>query len=438
MRPPPHARGPSPRRAPPYGFGLRRYMREHLHRRLFLWFGLTIVATAGAVTVVAAAFGREGGWRREEALISGYFQNRFAEVWSDPARRDRYAQDVSRDLDLDLVLKDPDGTRLGVFGKDMCDRPWIVRTIRSADATVGSASVCLERHWQHDPWKLAFGFLVVLGILWAASGKVARRLTLPLAELSRVARDLGEGRLKSRYELGASEPGEIGALAESVNEMAARIERQLADQRELMAGVSHELRTPLARIRLLIELIRDLEGGGARLDEIEREVVEIDGLVGELLASARLDFAALVKRPLDAGDLVRRALERAGLEPSLGVIETRETAFEGDVTLLQRALSNLVENAKRHGGGLVALRVAREDGALVFVVEDAGPGFPPDGEGKVFVPFAPRANGEPREAGSLGLGLALVKRIAEAHGGQAFAENREGGGARVGLRIPAK
>ena len=104
--------------------------------------------------------------------------------------------------------------------------------------------------------------------------------------------------------------------------MAARIERQLADQRELLAAVSHELRTPLARIRLLVEIARRRGAAGsgkptpATLDEIEREAIEIDTLVGELLASARLDFQALSRSRSTRWRSARRALERAGEAPA--------------------------------------------------------------------------------------------------------------------------
>jgi signal transduction histidine kinase len=226
-------------------------------------------------------------------------------------------------------------------------------------------------------------------------------------------------------------PDELSVLARAVNDMADRIGKQIADQRELLAVVSHEIRTPLGHMRVLLDLARDGDDP-ATLDELEREVLEVDRLVDRLLASSRLEFDQIDRRPLMADALAARALARAELPPELLGVETDALALEGDATLLGRALANLLENARVHGGGLVALRVRREGGRLAFVAEDAGPGLPAAARERMFESFVRGGGG-----GKLGLGLALVQRIAAAHGGQAFAEDREGGGARVGLWVAA-
>jgi two-component system OmpR family sensor kinase len=275
-------------------------------------------------------------------------------------------------------------------------------------------------------------------VLWAASGAIARRLSRPLGELARVANELGAGNLAARARLGRHHHGEMAALAVTINEMASRIERHLAEQREVLAAVSHELRTPLARIRILTEMGRDQGVAHKTLDDLDREVIEMDTLVGDLLASSRLDFAALSKRPLNAAEAAARALERAGADPSALLVEDEagpteaEIRVEADATLLGRALANLIDNARKHGGGVEALRVKRENGHVAFEIEDHGEGLPDGEETRIFEPFYRRS-----EQGSLGLGLALVRRIAEAHGGRAFAENRRMGGARVGIELPA-
>src|SRR5580700_116554 len=173
-------------------------------------------------------------------------------------------------------------------------------------------------------------------MIWGASGAIARRLSRPLVELARVAVALGNGRYESRVRFGRhQQPGEVAIVAMAVNQMAERIERHLAEQRQLLAAVSHELRTPLSRIRLLTEIERDRLSAGdpatiKMLDELDREVMEIDALVGDLLASSRIEFAVHAPRPLDAAETAARALERAGVDPSVLVVEASGTSVEAD------------------------------------------------------------------------------------------------------------
>jgi signal transduction histidine kinase len=273
--------------------------------------------------------------------------------------------------------------------------------------------------------------------IWAATAKLTRRLTRPLQDLTRVTRELGEGKLESRVRLDHHHRGEVGILAESINDMAKRIERQLKDQRELLAGVSHEIRSPLARLRVLAEL---LQGGTPTPDlhtKIEREVAEIDDLVGKLLASSRLDFGALDLQPLSARDVALRALERAGLQAELLSDSADDAGLKGDATLLARALGNLLENAQHHAGGVERLLLRADDQQVYFEVADAGPGLSPEALAHGFDPFFRGSqDGQATSRGALGLGLSLVRRIARAHGGDARIENRSPTGALAVLMLP--
>ena len=290
------------------------------------------------------------------------------------------------------------------------------------------------------PVRALFMFGAPAALLWIGAGRVARRIARPLYHLTRAAQDLGAGNLKVRVSAENLGFDELAVLAYAFNEMAARLERQLADERELLASVSHELRTPLSRIRLLVEIARQAQASAGpdphTLDEIEREAIEIDTLVGELLASARIEFQAVSCRPLEAGEIARRALERGGEDPGKLSVTPATIGFAADPTLVARALANLLDNARKHGGGLdrMEVRAGAEGRSVIFEISDRGRGFVPGEEARVFDRFFRGTGTGPQ--GSLGLGLALVKRIAEAHGGRAHAENRPGGGARITLELP--
>jgi two-component system, OmpR family, sensor kinase len=169
--------------------------------------------------------------------------------------------------------------------------------------------------------------------------------------------------------------------------------------------------------------------------KFEREVIEMDALVGELLAEARISADALHKRTLDLHDVVRECTERLGMEKTPIAIESASRALSADPTLLSRALTILLDNARKHGGNGVSVRAERQGAMLRIAVEDDGPGLDPDDLARLFEPFTRGRGAHADEQLGVGLGLYLVRRIAEAHGGHAFAENRNEGGARVGFTL---
>jgi two-component system, OmpR family, sensor kinase len=413
------------------------FIRARLHRRMFLWFGATILFTGMAVAfVMGAAGGGATGWKRETLRARNLTADVFASAWDSPQQREALARTVSQDLDATVILESPSGAAIASYGGP-CSGNLMSLPITRGAQILGHVSICADRY-RTRPFQIALPLFVTLTILWAASGKIAHRLAQPMAELARVAHELGSGNFAARARLGRHHHhGEAAALALTINNMASRIERHLAEQRELLAAVSHELRTPLARIRLITELGRDKGDGvpNATFDDLDREVVEMDALVGDLLASSRLDFAVLSRRPINAVEATARALERAGVDAGILNVgeggDTEPLRVEADATLLARALANLVDNARKHGGGIENVRVRRDGDEVAIEVEDHGAGFTDGEEVRIFEPFYRRS-----DQGSLGLGLSLVKRIAEAHGGRAYAENRLEGGARVAIALP--
>ena len=411
-----------------------RHIRSSLRRRIFWWFVGTIFVAVGAVGATFTVMWHvSGGQARWYDPVARFVSNELVASWDDPVERGRKLRSAADAFDVNVELKGANGAVLDRVGED-CGRGMMAFPIVRNGAIVGEATACFthKRHAPFNPLTVVIVLFVSAMILSAASGKIARRIARPLDELTAVVKRIGAGDFSARSEIGCHEPDEIGVVSEAVNEMAARIQKQISQQRELLAAVSHELRTPLARVRIISELGRDNGPTPKTWDDIDREVVEMDALVGELLASSRVAFEALNLRDVDVKDAATRAVERAGLEAAKLQLQSQAKTIKVDPTLLARALANLLENARKHAGGAEKLEVRDEPGKIVFEVHDRGPGLNGDA-GKVFEPF--REGSDTRGEG-LGLGLALVQRIAQAHKGEAFAHNREGGGAVVGVRLP--
>jgi signal transduction histidine kinase len=259
-----------------------------------------------------------------------------------------------------------------------------------------------------------------------------RPLDRALSELVDAAGRLGQRDLSVRVREVADAPTE--ALAVAFNQMAARIQGLVQTQEDLLAGVSHELRTPLMRLRFAVEMLPTDARSAPRIEEIQRDISELDALIGELLSFARLrgvddvDLSSLSARELldEVAADTRRITERP-------VEVDGDARFTGDRRLVLRALHNLATNAVRYGLGTIRL-VASDGPSVVLTVEDEGPGIPVEDRARVVEPFVrldpSRANG------GLGLGLALVARIAGLHHGRLEIGERPSGGARISLVVP--
>lgn len=280
--------------------------------------------------------------------------------------------------------------------------------------------------------------LALLALLFAAVAAgafpVVRRLTHRLEALKKGVEAFGAGALHQRV----NEDGrdEVAALAASFNRSATRIEALLHAHRSLLANASHELRSPLARLKLALAMLDDAPPAerAALQAEIGTNIAELDALVEEVLLTSRLEATAGDPAAGEAVDLLALAAEEAA---RVQVQATGErVVVHGEERLLRRALRNLLENARRYGGTPLEVQVARIAGEAVVRVGDRGPGVPEACRERVFEAFY-RLPGHAEQEGGVGLGLALVRQIAQRHGGRAQCQAREGGGSVFSLSLPA-
>jgi signal transduction histidine kinase len=233
----------------------------------------------------------------------------------------------------------------------------------------------------------------------------------------------------------------VATLAQTFNQAAARVDLLVEQQRQLLANTSHELRSPLARVRMGLELAAeetDAELRRGRVEEIRRDIVELDALIEELLLFARAD-SRVPHRPFEPVAL-RALLENEAARTGAAVAGP-EAVVEGDPLLLRHVVRNLLENAQRHGGGReVQALIEPGPSGVVIAVEDRGPGIPDEDRERIFAPFYRAPSGGAREAAVApghGLGLSLVRQVARYHGGEARHVPREGGGSRFEVTLPA-
>jgi signal transduction histidine kinase len=440
-------------------------------RSLYLRIYLTVVAALALFALVS-------GWllqshlEQERLRDQGRVQERVA-AWADllqrslpgaeaaPAEQAAALLDWSTRLRLPLALADAQGRRIAAsesYLQREADGPAAVRvqaiplddgrtlfvmrpppkrrlgggpgTARGPD---GAPPVAAAPWLPDSGWSLAALLIVLFAAVALGAWPVVRGLTRRLEALKQGVEAFGAGQLQRRV----AEDGrdEVAALGASFNQAAARIETLLRSHQSLLANTSHELRSPLARLKMAVAMLDETPPAQreALRQEIGTNIAELDALVEEVLLASRLDASPTLERH-DAVDLLALAAEE-GARVQAGV-HGADLRVAGDERLLRRALRNLLENARRYGGEQVDVEVAGRSGRVEVQVVDRGPGVPEAYRERIFEPFF-RLPGHAEREGGVGLGLALVRQIAERHGGSVRCEPREGGGSRFTLALPA-
>ena len=286
----------------------------------------------------------------------------------------------------------------------------------------------------HRPDPGAHFIVVFLSIALAialGTYPITRRLTGRLARLRVGVEQLGQGDLAARVRVEGRD--EVAALARSFNDSAARIEQLVDAHKLLLANCSHELRTPLARIRLGIESL-SADPNSAVREELARSIAELDALIAEMLLTSRLGALKTPERTGDVDLLALVAEEAAYFDVE---VDGQPLTMPGDPTLLRRMIRNLLDNAQRHAGGATRVRVELDTNRhALMIVEDAGCGIPEADRGHIFEPFYRVAVEQCKGARGFGLGLAIVRQIARAHGGNVSYTALTSGGSRFVVNLP--
>ena len=264
-------------------------------------------------------------------------------------------------------------------------------------------------------------------LLFGIAALFMRNQVRAIRRLARAADDFGKGR--DRGPIKPEGATEVRQAAVAFNRMQERIRRFLTQRTEMLAGVSHDLRTPLTRLRLALAMLPATEATREDVAEMTADVAEMDRMIGGYLAFARgegieesqsVNLSALLEE-------VASGARRAGAAIELAAPETLTLRLRPDA--VRRAVTNLVDNARRHAHR-VALSVLPQERMVQVNVDDDGPGIAPDRRESVFRPF------ESGAAGGTGLGLTIARDIVRAHGGDITLEDSPLGGLRARIRLP--
>lgn len=287
---------------------------------------------------------------------------------------------------------------------------------------------------------VVFAFLVLAVSLTLLSVWVTRALTAPLAQLAAAAEAFGTRR--EAAPLPRKGPEEVLAVAQALDRMRARVNRLLDDRTQMLAAISHDLRTPITRLRLRAEFIDDPQARERTL----RDLDQMNALVESALTYARderagegaAEGAGPEQRPLlDLVSLVRTVCDGfSDLGADVAMAEARPILVRGQPEALERAVTNLVDNAVKYAGS-ARIGLEHDDGAVAITVADDGPGIPVAERNAMLEPFrrGDRAR-DPNMAGGFGLGLSIVRAIVQAHHGRLSLEDRHAGGLVVRITLP--
>lgn len=451
-------------------------MFRSLFLKIFLWFGLAMISMVLATLAVQQFRLREPPRQpqREAAdpalvessrtAVDTYEREGKAALINYMDQRERSAS--MRVFLFDSELNELSGRRTPFGAREIAQRvlqtnspefaptefsPLVARPVEGADEARYAFVAELPRR---QPPPLIHHVMHILGLILIGSAFcywLARYLTAPVKKLRIATQELAQGNLSARVGVSSGRRDELVALGSDFDLMAEQIESLVQAQRRLLGDISHELRSPLARLNVALELARQRSGAEAAsaLARIQREAENLNEMIGQLLTLTRLQTGAreIQKSEFDLCRLVREIADDAEFEAQNGNRAVKldsgaACSFIGNEQLLRRAIENVVRNAVHYTreGTQVEIEVrgsSPDDGqrALLITVRDHGPGVPPAALDEIFRPFYRVDDARDREAGGVGLGLAIAQRAIQLHGGTVTAANAPDGGLIVTISL---
>jgi signal transduction histidine kinase len=273
--------------------------------------------------------------------------------------------------------------------------------------------------------------LFVGALCWFAVDRTLR----PVDQVRRRAEAISYANLDERLPVPAT-GDEIERLTRTLNDMLHRLAAAMRRQREFVSDTAHELRTPLATIRTELEVALahdDADGWRMTATQLLSDHRRVEHLAHDLLTLARLDESTTQHRDEVQLDEVVAA-ETTMLDDD--AVDLAAVTVHGDIAALARAMRNLVDNACRHAASRVEVRLVANGDYAILWVDDDGPGIPETQRDRVFERFSRLDEARSRDAGGSGIGLAIVRRVADVHGGTVDIADAPIGGARFELRLP--
>jgi two-component system osmolarity sensor histidine kinase EnvZ len=421
-----------------------------LFSRSFLLIALLILASAAATVQLYRVYEREPRARAlAQQTISIVNLTRAALVNADPVLR----------RNLLIEINEREGIRLApvTAGENLHplpERPILelvtgrVRAALGAETRFAFARDGVRGFWvsfaidEDEYWVMLprERFEPRLGVEWLGAGLgllllalagawlIASTLSRPLGAIAAAAGEVGRGGVPAP--LAESGPREIQTVSRAFNRMAGDLASMERERAMVLAGISHDLRTPLSRLRLALEMSG---ADRASAEGMRADMEEIDKVIAQFLAFARNEDEPLARNDLDA--LMREVAEGyRRREQPVSFNGAGVAPFRFAPQAIRRALTNLVDNALRYAPGPVEIAARENAGSVVIEVLDRGPGVPASEAERLKRPFT-RLNEARSGSGGAGLGLAIVERIARAHGGRFDLAEREGGGLAARLSL---